>query len=174
MRPVWGGMVSLLLLLNGCGHQGVGDLHAFVAESKGQKKVRIEPLPAIKTFETYAYQSDGLRDPFAPPVEPEPMDAGPAKKGGGLHPDANRAREELERFALDSLRMVGTLEQNGSIWGIVKAPGSIVFRVQRDNYMGKNHGRIARISEEKIELIEIVPDGTAAWRERPAALALIE
>jgi len=39
------------------------------------------------------------------------------------------------------------------------------------NHLGTNHGRITRITEDKIELTELVFDG-GEWRERRAILAL--
>ena len=41
------------------------------------------------------------------------------------------------------------------------------------NYMGENDGKITRISEDKIELIELVPTGTG-FLEKEAAIALGE
>ena len=38
--------------------------------------------------------------------------------------------------------------------------------------MGLNHGQITRITEERIELTEIVSNGQGGWQERQAAIAL--
>jgi type IV pilus assembly protein PilP len=40
--------------------------------------------------------------------------------------------------------------------------------------MGKNFGKIIRISTDKIELLEIVPDKPGTWREQQTPLALTE
>jgi type IV pilus assembly protein PilP len=40
--------------------------------------------------------------------------------------------------------------------------------------MGQNHGRIMRISEDKIELNEIIQDSAGGYSERQASLALTE
>ncbi len=95
-------------------------------------------------------------------------------KGSGIRPDVNRPREALEEYPLDSLRMVGTLEQGGQMWALVRAEDGTIHRVQPGNYVGQNYGRITRITESKIELVEIVPDGLGGWMERPATLALSE
>ncbi len=94
--------------------------------------------------------------------------------GSGIQPDVNRRREALEGFPLDALQMVGALEQRGQMWAVIKAPDGLVYRVARNNYVGQNHGRITGVSEEKVELVEIVPDGLGGWQERPARLALAE
>jgi type IV pilus assembly protein PilP len=38
--------------------------------------------------------------------------------------------------------------------------------------MGTDHGRISRISEASIDLIEIVPDGVGGWVERERTVSL--
>jgi len=70
--------------------------------------------------------------------------------------------------------MVGTLEQQGQSWGLVLASDGTIHRVQPNNYLGQNHGKIKQISEFETELTEIVPDGLGGWMERPASLALSE
>ena len=70
--------------------------------------------------------------------------------------------------------MVGTLEQEGEIWGVVMSSDANLYRVTIDNYMGQNHGRVINIQEEGIELLEIVPNGTGGWRERSTKVALAE
>jgi type IV pilus assembly protein PilP len=46
--------------------------------------------------------------------------------------------------------------------------------VHAGNYMGRNFGKIIRIKEDQIELLEIIPDSPGAWRERKASLDLAE
>jgi len=89
----------------------------------------------------------------------------------GIRPDPNRRKEELEVYSLDSLRMVGTLEQDEQTWGLLKTSDGTIHRVAPGNYIGLNDGRITRISEEKIELIELVPTGSG-FLEKEAAVAL--
>ena len=43
--------------------------------------------------------------------------------------------------------------------------------VNTDQYMGKNHGRVAAISEGRLDLIEIVPNGRGGWLERPRSIS---
>ena len=81
--------------------------------------------------------------------------------------------EELENFELDSLRMVGTLQNPGSLWGIVLDGDGTVHRVTTGSYMGRNYGKVTRIAEDRIEVREVVGDGQGGWDERPASLALL-
>ena len=171
-------VVALSVSLAGCGGGSMSDLRTYVADIKKRPGTRIEELPPIEPYIVYSYPCTGTVgcvDPFEPffqepPSEPEQSQTA----SSGITPDFDRNREELEGHTLDSLRMMGTLEKDEEIWGIVRSPDAIIHRVKVGNYMGKNHGKIISISEEKIELTEIVPDGQGGWMERDAALALVE
>jgi type IV pilus assembly protein PilP len=75
---------------------------------------------------------------------------------------------------LDTLRMVGTLDQKGRTYGLVQDKQGLVHKVLPGGYLGQNDGRITSISAAKITLIQIVPDGVGGYIERPAALTLTE
>ena len=70
--------------------------------------------------------------------------------------------------------MVGTINQEGQLWGLVRASDGTIHRVRVGNHMGRNYGKIIRIKESQIELLEIIPESTGGWRERKAALELTE
>ncbi len=165
-------LVSLaaILLLNGCGSRDMSDLEAYVAEVKARPKGGIKPLPEIKMVETFVFEPEGLRDPFAPAKQaPTPQ---VAVGGSGIKPDTSRPREALESFSLDSLRMVGTVKKKGELWALVQTAEGTVYRVRTGNHMGRNYGRIVRVTDDRIELVEIVPDSPGNWREKEAAVAL--
>jgi type IV pilus assembly protein PilP len=167
-------LFSFLLVtgLAGCASQDMTDLRAFVEDVKQRPPGRIEPLPEIKEIETHTYSSAELRNPFAPEQSQETQSN--VAQSNGLMPDFNRRKEELEGFPLDSLRMVGTLEQDEFNWGLIKTKDGTIHRVKTGNYMGTNYGKIDRVSEEKIELTEIIPDGQGGYIERQATVALGE
>jgi type IV pilus assembly protein PilP len=143
-----------------------GSLDRFIAETKKEPGGRVEPLPEVKPYETFAYSAASLRSPFMP---------GPAGgSSSGLRPDAKRNREFLEQFSLDTLKMVGTLKLGANNFGLVQTKDGLVHRVLPGNHLGTNDGRVTEITPAKISLIEIVPDGLGGYMERPAALALNE
>jgi type IV pilus assembly protein PilP len=166
------GITAVLLVLAGCANPDLGDLHRFVDEQKARTPGRIEPIPEIKQIETFIYEDRGRRDPFAPMQEQASKEV--AVADNGIQPDRSRRKEELELFALDSLRMVGILEQAGVMWGLVKTKEGTIHRVKNGNYMGRNHGRILQVSEDKITLNEIIQDGSGGYSERQASLAMTE
>ncbi|MFN2308251.1 MAG: pilus assembly protein PilP [Gammaproteobacteria bacterium] len=166
--------LALGLSLGGCGGGNTQDLQRFVEEARARQPTKIEPLPEFKPYETFLYQASDLRNPFvaSEPGQAEQLLAG--NSSSKLHPDANRPREALESFPLDTLRMVGTLSQHGESWGLVLASDGTIHRIQPGNYLGQNHGKVRNISEFEIGVLEIVPDGLGGWMERPASLALSE
>lgn len=161
-------------LLAGCEERSTADLEAYAMEVLARQGGEVEPLPEIKPYEVYTYRSSGGINPFAAfDVEPPAQEKQQASTNG-ITPNFNRIREELESATLDSLRMVGTLEQEEQRWAIVRSPDGVIHRVQVGNYLGRNHGRIQSIDESGIALMEIIPDGQGGWQERPASLALVE
>ena len=165
-------LIVAVVLMTGCADSEFADLEAFVAEVKQRQKTAIEPLPEIKTVEPFVFNIEDLRDPFVQEEKAEPQED--VKAENGLRPDTSRSREELESYELDSLRMVGTVFLNNALWGLVKANDATIHRVHAGNYMGRNFGKIIRIREDQIELIEIIPDSPGSWRERKASLDLAE
>ena len=158
--------LGIALVLSGC-TRGTSDLRDWIATEKAKKGAPIKPLPVIKTFETFKYSDQSKRDPFSPsPTELEP--AG----GSGPRPDANRAREPLETFPLDSLKMVGTVGVGAGIEVLIQDPGGVIHRIHRGEYMGQNYGHVIAISDDHIDLVELVSNGNGGWMERPASVAL--
>ncbi len=163
-----------VLLLTACGNNDLNDLQQYINEVKARPKGTIEALPEIKPVEPFVFKPEGLRDPFKPINEAKEADEAEVGIGNGVRPDTSRRKEELESFPLDSLRMVGTVTKQGSLWGLIKASDKTVHRVQVGNYLGKNYGKIIRILPDRMEIMEIVPDKPGAWREQQTSLALSE
>jgi type IV pilus assembly protein PilP len=157
----------LLLALGGCAAD-MDELEQKVADIRSKPGERIEPLPEIKPYDTYAYSATSLRSPFIP--------SAPARNdvANAIRPDSKRAREFLEQFPIDSMKMVGTLNLQGKNFGLVQGKDGLVHRVLPGSYMGQNDGRVVSVTSTKIGILEIVPDGVGGYIERPAALALTE
>lgn len=167
------GVTCILLIgLIGCSGGDMADLKEYIAEVKSRHKTAVDPLPEVKTVEPFLFSGIDLRDPFVPDDKnQEPEDE---KVESGIRPDTARPKEELESYELDSLHMVGTVNQQGTLWGLIKANDSTIHRVRAGNFMGKNYGKIVSVKENSIELIEIVSDGPGSWRERKSGLELAE
>jgi len=165
-------VIGLAILSVGCAQREMQDLHAYVAAVKARAATPIDPIPQIKQAETYLYVPDGRRDPFTPSQQSDLI--AEASSASGPKPNLDRRREELETYPLDTMEMVGTLEQKQEYWGLVKTQDGTIHRVKPGNYLGQNHGQILVISEDKIDLNELVQDGRGGYLERQASLALGE
>lgn len=169
MRIAFTLLVALLLV--GCARQDMTDLEEFVADVKARPPSGISPAPEPTEVETFLYVPAGRRNPFVPQSDPEEEVQEVADNG--LVPDFNRRKEELEHYSLDTLRMVGTLEQDGATWGLVQTQDGTIHRVAVGNYMGRNHGRVVQIAEDRIKLVELIQFGSG-YQEQEAGLSLAE
>lgn len=161
-------VATLLLLLSGCSSSN-DDLRNYISNVLSRPPGPIEPIPEIREAESFTYNPQGLRDPFARQQQ-EVAETG--TPGDGPRPDPDRRKEFLERFPLDTLEMVGTLGQQNEVWGLVQDTDGVVHRVSEGNYLGQNHGRIAAVLPDRIILVELLPDGGGGWLEREATVQL--
>ena len=163
----------LALSLAACGGEQYGDLKQELAQATKDLRGRVDPLPQVKPYEPVPYKAFDEIDPFKP-SRIDVIASGAAMAGAsGIKPDLNRAKEPLEAFPLETLRMVGTLSQDKDTFGLVRA-GPNLFRVKKGNYMGLNFGVITGIDENEIKLKELVQDGGGDWVERVSSLQLVE
>ena len=167
------GCTFVLLLVTACSGN-ISDLEAWVAEVKARPQEGIEPLPEIIPYKAFAYVKGSKRDPFDKSIF-RPQVASTAKKEtSSISPDPNRVPEYLESFPLDTLRMVGTMTQEQQNWALIKTPDNTIQRVLTGNYLGQNNGKIIDVTDDGVELVEIIPDGFGGWRERESSIALSE
>lgn len=152
--------------LGGCSGD-MSDLEQWVTTTKARPGGRIDELPTVEPYASHTYSSARERSPFVAERRVRQ-----AAAGNGLTPNRDRNREFLEGFPLDTLRMVGSMQNAGETYALVQASDGLIHRVQPGNYVGENDGRITDITESEILITEIVPDGLGGYLERPAAIAL--
>lgn len=175
IRHCWATTVSVLImaatLLFGCG-QGMDDLQQYVAEVKARKAAPINKPPTVNPPPLVDY-SEGLKNPFDSSAFNK-VNTDTLTNNTGLSPDPNRTPEYLENYPLDTLRMVGTMSQEAALWALIKTPDATIQRVSVGNYIGQNYGKIVQVSETRIDLSEIIPDGFGGWMKRATSIALSE
>lgn len=170
-----GVVLGLLLSLAGCGGGNEGELRAWMDDTRKTMRPTTQPVPEPKQFTPFSYESKALIDPF----DQQKMILAAARQAqsrsstSSIRPDLDRRREMLEGFALDQLKMVGTLRQAGDQVALIDASGQ-TFMVRRGNYLGQNFGLVTKISETEVDLKEIVQDAAGEWIERPTKLELQE
>lgn len=164
-------VLCLAALLSGCSGERLSDLHRWVHQVERRPAGRLAPLPKIPHYGKFTYSAYNLPSPF----DPARLIAGTKRvvhHSSGIHPDFSRPKGPLQGYPLDSLKMVGTLQMHGRLWGLVKIPGGMIYPVHLGDYMGRHYGKVIKIGQQDIELTELVPDGMGGWLKQPAALAL--
>lgn len=165
-------LIGILVGLAGCGNSRLGELEDYVRQVQARTPEPIEPLPDIPQISTFVFEPGNRRDPFVADVKTaDVIDVSP---GDSLAPDPLRRKEELEGYALDALRMVGTLEQNETKWGLIRTQDGTLHRVRVGNYLGLNNGQITSIRDDAIQLTEVISEAPGEWRERQATVSLTQ
>lgn len=172
MKRLWSALAASLLLA-ACGSEEHTDIKQWMKDATKDVVGRVPPLPEVKPFPVVSYDAGDLIDPF------RPAKIVPDKKtgGGGVKPDLDRRKEELEKFPLDSIKFVGLLRNDKMLYAVLVVD-SRIYRVKIGNYMGQDFGMITDIQaspgldEGKIILRELVQDASGDWVERETPIEL--
>ena len=159
------------MLLTGCSEVPEHDLRIWMSETKRQSHpgpVELPPRPAIEEFQ---YEASGRLDPFDLTKISASLSA--ELNANSLQPDRHRAREPLESFPLDSLRLVGNIRRQGQVVALVEAD-KVIHQVHLGSHLGPDMGKVIAISEGAIEIEEMVQDTGNTWAKRRARLVLQE
>lgn len=163
------GLFGSMLLLTGC-NNSLSDLDEYFVSNREKVPAPISPIPEVKPYLRYLYPKHE-KDPFD--ISMLAPEAGPRRIiDNGIVLDTTRVPEFLEGFPLDSLRMVGTVEKDKTLWALVRIPDGAVQSVKSGNYMGQNYGKIVSVSEANMEMRETVSNGLGGYKERDTSIAL--
>lgn len=164
-----------LILLGGCSGGDHEDLRLWMQESAKDMRGNIAKLPEVKPYEPVPYDVEGMLDPFkSAKIEPESKSRQGAGKASPFQPDFD-AREQrnsiLEKYPLESLRMVGYLNVNRQPIAVMQVDDKFK-QVRVGEYMGLDFGMVTKITETEIILRELVQDSAGDWVERTSSLYL--
>jgi type IV pilus assembly protein PilP len=161
----------MVAVLSACADRSFTDLDDFMDEKRALPGGVVQPIPTFEAYEAFAYAAATLRSPFDRPMNARQLAALSAPTM--VRPDENRTKNYLERFSLDTLAMVGTLQRDNFNWSLIKDPEGRIHRIQLGSFLGRDHGRIAEMGDAFVAVIEIVSDGTeTGWVERPRTIEL--
>jgi type IV pilus assembly protein PilP len=164
----------LISLLGGCGDGGITEIKEWMDQTKRETRVSVPKLSPPKKFIPFAYDGKDRPDPFNPNKLAIAFARLQANSGNGLKPDLDRRREPLEAYPLDTLRMVGTLRKPGKVAALIQAD-KVVSQVTIGNHLGQNLGKVTAITENSVEITELIQDvASGEWVERKAKLELQE
>lgn len=164
-------LIMMIVLLAACGGGEHSDLKQELNTLSKDLRGKVDPLPVVKPYEPVPYAAFDMPDPFgSAKIE---LVTKAASSGGGLKPSLNRPKEPLEAFPLETLKMVGVLQQSKQTFALVKADTSL-YRVKVGNYLGQNFGLVTSIGENQVQLRELVQDAAGDWTERQSMMQLQE
>jgi len=171
-------ILLILSFLSACTGD-MDEVKRYVSEVKQRPADPVDPVPPIASYTPVKYMVDGMRNPFLENVtaiqQPgSSADAADPATYTGPQPDLDRPTEYLEKFSLDTLKMVGTLSDDQSRWALVQDVEGVVHRVAVGEFLGQNRGKIIAINNDRIEISEMIPNGDQGWLVRDASIALEE
>ncbi len=127
----------------------IKELRAKINTIKSKPAAEV-PLPdRMKEFPKVVYVGEGKRDPFI---------ALNFIRGDDRVVDKckiDRPKELLEDFPLNSLSMVGSMDQGGRMWVFIRsADDGTVHKLAIGDHLGKNFGEITKITDTEMEILE--------------------
>jgi len=115
-----------------------------------------------------------LRDPFASYLaRATPQGHNTIMHTNTLRPD-NRTREKLEAYDLDALKLVAIFSMGGERVAMIEDTVSKGYIVRRGSRMGKHSGKIEKIDDSTVFLVEQVTNPAGDMIERQVTLTMKE
>jgi len=165
-------LITICTLLAACSSEHE-DIKQWMKESSKDVRPGIPPLPKVIPYQAVPYLADKLVDPFVPgKIEPENKQGGDNGKKGGPNFAARDERNNLlEKYPLESIKMIGFLNVNNQPMAVVQVEQH-VKQVKRGDYIGQDFGIVIEINDQKMSLKELVQDSAGDWTERESILQL--
>ena len=165
----------LCAVLGACSGGDHDDLKQWMADNSKDLRGNIPKLPEVKPYEPVPYEVEGMLDPFkASKIEPEAKGRQSGGRGGAFQPDfeARDLRNSLlEKYPIESLKMIGYLNVNKQGMAVIQVEDK-VKQVKMGDYIGLDFGMVTKITDQEIELRELVQDSAGDWSERKSSLRL--
>lgn len=161
-----------IVMLSGC-FNDTSDIKEYITEVQSSTTSYIAPMPEVPKFNHVAYSASNERSPFVLP-KPEAIQERMQQMAGCLSPDPRRRKQPLEKYALDSLSMRGTLGELDVVWALIEAADSTIHQVTVGSYLGMYNGKITEVNGDLIKVLELVPDGAGCWVERESVVSIMD
>ena len=161
---------GVTLLLAACDEQRDGDLREWMTGVRQRHHAQTLSVPQPASVPEFRYLPAERVDPFD--VAKLAASEG-AHAGDALQPDLKRAREPLESFPLDSLRLIGSMRRGRDAVALIEAD-KLVYPLRVGGHLGQDFGKVIAIGEKTIDIEELVPESGGRWAQRRAQLVLQE
>ena len=164
-------LAAAALLLAGCGDSDVKEVRDWMDQVKRDTRPAVKPLSEPKDFIPYAYGAKEAVDPFSQNKLLAELAWAAETTQDPNKPDLQRQKELLESYPLDTMHMVGVLQKGGVNYALLQIDRA-VYQVRTGQRIGQNFGVVTRVSEDAINIREVVQDAAGEWVERMAKLEL--
>ena len=149
------------------------ELIQWMEQQHKEIKPNIEPIFPPKKFDPQAYLGVTGVEPFGSQKLIPVGGPGTGKSNALLVAAKAHATQELESYPIDSMTMVGSLQQGGKTHALVMVE-SRLHDVKVGDWIGQNYGQVTAITDSQITLRETVQDPTGEWIERASTLQIQE
>jgi type IV pilus assembly protein PilP len=168
----WGAVGVAVLGLVGCGDSKT-ELQQWMEQQQRDIKPSVSPLQAPKKFTPQPYLAARSVEPFSTQKLKVTVDQNNRQLNALLASEMNRRKEPLEAFPLDSITLVGSVNQFGRREALLRVD-RLLYKVKVGEYIGQNNGRIKEITETSVTFRELVFDSSGEMVERMSSLQLQE
>jgi type IV pilus assembly protein PilP len=163
-------LILVVVLLSACDEQRDGDLRAWMAGVRQRHHAPALSLPPATATNEFRYLPADRIDPF----DIAKLTGHDEKQASDqLQPDLRRAREPLESFPLDSLRLIGSLRRGHDAVALIEAD-RLVYPLRVGAHLGQDFGKLIAIGEKTVDIEELVPESGGRWVQRRTQLVLQE
>lgn len=165
--------ILLSCLLAACLGGEHEDVKQWMKENTKDLRGAIAPLPKVVPYQPVPYLNDKSLDPFAlAKLEPDnKMGKGTSGRNAPDFEARNERNNLLEKFPLETIRMIGFLNVNHLPMAVVQVEQHIK-QVRKGEYIGQDFGFVTDITDHQLVLKELVQDSAGDWTERISTLQL--
>ncbi|ATX81392.1 Tfp pilus assembly protein PilP [Mariprofundus ferrinatatus] len=148
---------------------------AFTASAETAAMAEGDAIPDAMSRQVNAPEIDftNLRDPFSSYLV-RMATRGQAALMETQMRLSDRKREKLEEFDLATLRLVAIFKMAGEHVAMVEDSTTKGYIVRRGNYIGQNNGKIEKITDDTIFLVEQVLNPAGEIIDRQVSLTMKE
>ena len=161
-------IAALNLVVLNLGFSVQKDLLQYIEQVSNQTQAdAITPLPELKMVKVVGIHVTNLRNPFNTPDILRAKDLpGGVENNKQYEPDLARRKSPLEQIALENLKFSGVIEQSGRFWAIItNVKNQHANIVQVGDYVGRDYGRVEKITAKYVEIDERKKGKEGQWRK---------
>lgn len=159
-----------LLCLAACAPEEHDDLKQWMQEESKDLKSNVKAPPPLIPPPIVSYAAKDLESPFSG-SKIRVRDNASITDKDKLNPGAGRPPEYLEGFPLESMRLIGIINYDGKMFGLVQTPEK-PKHVTVGNYIGTNFGKITAITQNEMRISEMVRDANDLWVKKEKVMYL--